>query len=132
LFIGQLLRGFLNVDKKTLLASNDNEFFVPETRNQTIVAMDRLFRLFSGSNRLKSANDKNRGNENFRIGFLPDAKTNKIRAFLFTVNMNVTFNSFSVQHAYYEKLHNYFEQFLEQLRLTEGSNGHVYQQVKHG
>lgn len=96
------------------------------------MAMERLFGLFKGSNRFQSANDDTRGNDNFRIGFLPDSKTQEIRAFLFTVNMNVTFNSFSVQHAYYQRLQNYFLKRLEHLRLTEGINGNVYQQVKHG
>ncbi len=90
--------------------------------------MDRLFQLFKGSNKLQSTS----ANDNFRIGFLPDGKTQEIRAFLFTVNMNVTFNSFAVQHAYYNKLQEYFQERLEQLRVSEGSNGHVYKQVKHG
>jgi heme-degrading monooxygenase HmoA len=46
--------------------------------------------------------------------------------------MNVTFNTYSVQNTYYEKLHEYFEKRLEQLQLSEGLNGHIYQQVKHG
>jgi len=132
LFLGQLLRGFVPSDRKTLLASNDKEFFVPKTRNETIIAMERLFGLFKGSNRFRSTNDDSRGNDNFRIGFLPDAKTQEIRAFLFTVNMNVTFNSFTIQHAYYQKLQNYFQKRLEHLRLTEGPNENVYEQVKHG
>lgn len=94
--------------------------------------MERLFNLFKGSNRFQSTNDDTRANDNFRIGFLPDSKTHEIRAFLFTVNMNVTFNSYSVQDAYYHKLQNYFLKRLEHLRLTEGTNGDVYQQVKHG
>jgi hypothetical protein len=127
-----LLRGFVNTNKEALLSADDNEFFVPATRNQTVCAMDRLFGLFKGSNQFQSANDNARGTENFRLGFLPDSKTQEIRAFLFTINMNVTFNSFSVQHAYYQKLQDYFQKRLEQLRLSEGPNGHVYQQVKHG
>ncbi|CAF4953659.1 unnamed protein product, partial [Rotaria socialis] len=46
--------------------------------------------------------------------------------------MNVTFNSYSVQDAYYNKLQNYFQKRLEQLKISEGLNGHVYKQVKHG
>lgn len=122
------MRGFIQSDRRPLSSVNEKEFFVPRTRNQTVYAMERLFQLFKGSNRFQSSG----GNDDFRIGFLPDQKTKEIRAFLFTVNMNVTFNSFSVQHAYYNRLQSYFEKRLEQLRLTEGSNGHVYQQVKHG
>ncbi len=96
------------------------------------MAMKRLFDLFKGSNRFQSTNDDARGNNNFRIGFLPDAKTQEIRAFLFTVNMNVTFNSFAVQHAYYQRLQSYFQKRLEILKLSEGTNEHVYRQVKHG
>jgi hypothetical protein len=94
--------------------------------------MNRLFKFFSESNQLLSSGDSNRGSNNFRLGFLPDAKTHQLRAFLFIVNMNVTFNAFSVQHEYYQKLHEYFENLLEQLKLSEGLNGHVYEQVKHG
>lgn len=94
--------------------------------------MNSLFNLFKGSNKFQSANDMTRGNENFRIGFLPDGKTQEIRAFLFTVNMNVTFNSYAIQDAYYNKLQTYFQKRLDQLKLIEGSNGHVYKQVKHG
>ncbi|CAF0882361.1 unnamed protein product [Adineta steineri] len=128
LTIGQLLRGFTTSDKKSLISSNDKEFFVPSTRNQTIDAMERLFRLFKGSNQFQSAN----ANDNIRIGFLPDKITKQIRAFLFTVNMNVTFNSYSVQNAYYNKLQTYFEKCLEKIKLEGGSNEHVYKQVKHG
>jgi hypothetical protein len=131
-FVGQLLRGFVTKDRQTLLASNDKEFFAPETRNETVMAMGRLFNLFKGSSRFQSTNDDVRGNNNFRIGFLPDAKTQEIRAFLFTVNMNVTFNSFTVQHAYYNRLQSYFQKRLENLRLSEGPNENVYKQVKHG
>ncbi len=131
-FLGQLLRGFVNSDRRKLLSSNDKEFFVPETRNETVMAMERLFNLFKGSNRFQSTSADTRGNENFRIGFLPDGKTKEIRAFLFTINMNVTFNSFAVQDTYYHKLKNYFQKHLEQLRLSEGTNGNVYKQVKHG
>ena len=94
--------------------------------------MDRLFKLFSESNQFQSTDSNPRGDDYFRIGFLPDSINKEIRAFLFTVNMNVTFNSFAVQDNYYYQLQNYFEKHLEQLRLVEGSNGHVYQQVKHG
>ncbi len=94
--------------------------------------MERLFNLFKGSNRFQSTNDDSRGNDNFRIGFLPDEKTKEIRAFLFTVNMNVTFNSFTIQDAYYKKLQNYFQKQLELLRSSEGPNENVYKQVKHG
>jgi hypothetical protein len=94
--------------------------------------MERLFDLFKGSNRFQSTSDDIRRNDNYRIGFLPDATTKEIRAFLFTVNMNVTFNSFAVQDAYYQRLQSYFERRLEKLRLTEGPNGYVYKQVKHG
>lgn len=94
--------------------------------------MNRLFKFFSESNQLVSSGDSNRGSDQFRLGFLPDAETQRLRAFLFLVNMNVTFDSFSVQNAYYEKLQKYFEQRLEQLRLSEGSDGNVYEQVKHG
>ncbi|CAF3558272.1 unnamed protein product [Rotaria sp. Silwood1] len=132
LTIGQLLRGFVTSTKEKSLPLNDQEFFVPPTRNQTILAMERLFNLFKGSNKFQSANDMTRGNENYRIGFLPDSKTQEIRAFLFTVNMNVTFNSYAVQDVYYNKLQTYFQKRLEQLRLSEGPNGHVYKQVKHG
>jgi hypothetical protein len=97
-----------------------------------MIAMNRLFKFFSESNQLVSSGDTNRGSEHFRLGFLPDAKTHNLRAFLFIVNMNVTFNTYSVQHDYYEKLHQYFEKRLEQLQLSEGLEGHVYQQVKHG
>jgi hypothetical protein len=130
--LGQLLRGFVAKDRQTLLAANDKEFFAPASRNETVMAMERLFDLFKGSNRFQSTNDDARGNNNFRIGFLPDAKTQEIRAFLFTVNMNVTFNSFAVQDAYYHRLQSYFQKRLEQLRLSEGPNENVYQQVKHG
>ncbi|UJR30169.1 hypothetical protein I4U23_017709 [Adineta vaga] len=128
LTIGRLLHGFVRSDTKTFLSLDDKEFYVPSTRNQTVYAMERLFQLFKGSNQFQSGG----GNDNFRIGFLPDRQTRQIRAFLFTINMNVTFNSFTVQHAYYNKLQTYFEKCLEQLKLTEGSNGHVYKQVKHG
>ena len=111
---------------------NENEFFVPPTRDQAKIAMDRLFRFFSESNQMLSSSDPNRGTDHFRLGFLPDAKTLDLRAFLFIVNMNVTFNTFSVQHAYYQKLHEYFEKRLEQLHLSEGLDGQVYEQVKHG
>ena len=94
--------------------------------------MERLFGLFKGSDRFQSMGNDLRSNENFRIGFLPDAKTQEIRSFLLMVNMNVTFNSFTVQDAYYHRLQSYFEKHLEQLRLSEGNNGHVYEQVKHG
>jgi hypothetical protein len=110
---------------------NENEFFVPPTRNQTLIAMNRLFKFFGESDQVLSDNSK-RGSENFRLGFLPDAKTHQLRALLFIVNMNVTFNSYSVQHDYYLKLHDYFQERLEQLQLSEGPNGHVYEQVKHG
>lgn len=96
------------------------------------MAMEKLFGLFKGSDRFQSMGNDVRGNDNFRIGFLPDSKTQEIRAFLFMVNMNVTFNSFTVQHAYFHRLQTYFEKRLEQLRLAEGTNGHVYRQVKHG
>jgi hypothetical protein len=92
-----------------------------------MAAMNRLFQLFIGSDRFLSGN-----NEQFRVGFLPDSTTRIVRAFLFTVNMNVTFNSFAVQDDYYHRLQNYFEDQLEQLRMVEGTHGHVYQQVKHG
>lgn len=81
---------------------------------------------------MAAAGDSSRGSENFRLGFIPDAQTLRLRGFLFMVNMNVTFNTFSVQHAYYQKLRDYFEQRLEQLKLSEGVDGHVYEQVKHG
>jgi hypothetical protein len=129
---GQLLRGFTKTDQNSLLASNDREFFIPSTRNETVIAMERLFRLLSDSNQLQSGDNDQRAPAAFRIGFLPDAKTKEIRAFLFTVNMNVTFNSFAVQDAYYNNLQTYFEKRLEQLKLAEGPNGHVYRQVKHG
>ena len=96
------------------------------------MAMNRLFHLFKGSNTFQSANDVSGGNKDYRIGFLPDIKTKEIRAFLFTVNMNVTFSSFAIQHAYFIKLQNYFQNCLEKLRLSEGPNEHVYKQVKHG
>lgn len=97
-----------------------------------MIAMERLFKFFSDSNQLASSGDSNRGSQNFRLGFLPDAKTRHLRAFLFIVNMNVTFNTYSAQNEYYEKLHEYFDQRLEQLKLSEGVDGHVYEQVKHG
>ena len=128
---GQLLRGYTNTDQNSLLASNDREFFIPSTRNETVLAMGRLFRLLSDSNQLQSGDDQ-RAPDAFRIGFLPDATSKEIRAFLFTVNMNVTFNSFAVQDEYYNSLQTYFEKRLEQLKLAEGANGHVYRQVKHG
>jgi hypothetical protein len=109
----------------------EHEFFVPPTRNDTIIAMNRLFKFFSESNQLASSGDSNRGSDHFRLGFLPDAKTRHLRAFLLIVNMNVTFNTFSVQHDYYQKLNDYFEKRLEQLKLSEGVHGHVYEQVKH-
>jgi hypothetical protein len=43
--------------------------------------------------------------------------------------MNVTFNSFAVQHAYYHKFQTYFQKPLEELRLSESHNGHVYKQL---
>ncbi len=129
MFLGQLLQGFLNKNPSPL---PPNQFFVPPTRNATIVAMNRLFKFFSESNQLISSGDSNRGSDHFRLGFLPDAKTLHLRAFLFLVNMNVIFNTYSVQNAYYEKLHEYFDKRLEQLKLSEGVNGHVYEQVKHG
>lgn len=132
LFLGQLLRGFLKTNSRTYTPYNDKEFFVPPTRQDTVTAMDRLFKFFSESNQLASAGDSSRGADHFRLGFLPDAKTHELRAFLIIVNMNVTFNTFTVQHDYYEKLHDYFEKRLEQLKLFEGLNGHVYEQVKHG
>jgi hypothetical protein len=132
LILGQLLRGFSGIDQAALINANDNEFFVPSTRNETIMAMNRLFRLFSSSNRFQSAKDNARHQEDFRIGFFPDAKTGSIKALLFTVNMNVTFNSFAVQDNYYHRLQTYFNKRLEQLRLVEGTHGHVYRQVKHG
>lgn len=129
LTIGQILQGFILQNPSALPAK---EFYVPPTREDTLMAMNRLFKFFSESNQLASSGDTNRGSNHFRLGFLPDAKTHKLRAFLFIVNMNVTFDTFSVQHQYYEKLHEYFEQRLEQLKLSEGVNGHVYEQVKHG
>ncbi len=131
LFLGHLLRGFLHSTPTNYSPYNDNEFFIPPTRNDTKIAMTRLFKFFSESNQLASSGDSNRGTDHFRLGFLPDAKTHRLRAFLFMVNMNVTFNTFSVQHAYYEKLNDFFEKRLEQLKLSEGLNGHVYEQVKH-
>lgn len=127
-----MLRGFTKTNQSSLSQARDDEFFIPATRNQTVLAMERLFRLFSGSNQFQAANDNQRNHDNFRIGFLPDAKTKEIRAFLFTVNMNVTFNSFAVQDDYYHRLQTYFQKRLDQLKLSEGINGHVYQQVKHG
>lgn len=124
-----MLQGFLKKNPSPLPA---NRFFVPSTRNETLIGMNRLFKFFSDSNQLVSSGDSNRGSEQFRLGFLPDAKTHRLRSFLFLVNMNVTFDSFSVQNAYYEKLDQYFQQRLEQLRLSEGSDGNVYEQVKHG
>ncbi|CAF1168574.1 unnamed protein product [Adineta ricciae] len=132
LTIGELLRGFLTTGVHKYSSSEDQKFFVPPTRNATKVALNRLFKFFSESNQLAAAGDSNRGSENFRLGFLPDAETRHLRAFLFMVNMNVTFNSFSAQHTYYQKLHDYFDQRLEQLKLSEGVHGHVYEQVKHG
>ena len=130
LTIGHLLQGFLNQNPS---ASPGNEFFVPSTREDTLIAMNRLFKFFSESNQLASSGgDSNRGSNHFRLGFLPDAKTHQLRSFIFIVNMNVTFDTFAVQHRYYEKLHEYFEQRLEQLKLSEGGNQHVYEQVKHG
>ena len=130
-FPGQLLRGFLETRQdEDSLSKVEREFYVPSTRNQTVIAMNRLFRFFSESNQVLSAGSS--GSENFRLGFLPDAETHHLRAFLFMVNMNVSFNSYSVQHSYYQKLQHYFEQRLEQLRLAEGTAGHVYEQVKHG
>ena len=123
------MQGFLKKNPSPLPA---NQFFVPSTRNETLIGMNRLFKFFSESNQLVTSGDSSRGSDQFRLGFLPDAKTHRLRAFLFLVNMNVTFDSFSVQNAYYEKLHQYFEQRLEQLRLSEGSDGNVYEQVKHG
>jgi hypothetical protein len=131
-FVGQLLRGFLNTNRNNYISYKDNEFFVPPTRNDTFIAMNRLFKFFSESNQILSSGDSNRGSNHFRLGFLPDSKTHHLRALLFIVNMNVTFNTYSVQHAYYEKLNEYFEKRLEQLKLSEGLNGHVYEQVKHG
>lgn len=128
-FLGQLLQGFLNKNPSSLPST---EFFVPSTRDETKIAMTRLFKFFSESNQLASPGDSNRGSENFRLGFLPDAKTHNLRAFLFIVNMNVTFDTYSIQHDYYEKLREYFEKRLEQLKLSEGVDGHVYEQVKHG
>ena len=127
LTIGQLLRGFLY---STPQEYQDEQFFVPPTRNETIIAMNRLFRFFSESNQILSAGSE--GSENFRLGFLPDAETLHLRAFLFLVNMNVTFNSYTVQHAYYEKLQDYFQTKLEQLKLAAGDQAFVYEQVKHG
>ncbi|CAF3371762.1 unnamed protein product [Rotaria sp. Silwood1] len=132
LTIGQLLRGFLTPNPNNDIKYNEKEFFVPPTRDDTKIAMNRLFKFFSDSNQLVSSNDGNRGSDNFRLGFLPDPKTYQLRAFLFLINMNVTFDTFSVQHAYYQKLEEYFEKRLEQLKLSEGLNGHVYEQVKHG
>ena len=133
MFLGKLLRGFIHSNENALLPLNENEFFVPTTRNQTMFAMDKLFRLFKGSNKFQSANDMSHGKQNFRIGFLPDSQTQQIRAFLFTVNMNVTFNSFTVQHAYYNQLQNYFQQCLDKLKLSKNaSNRQIYQQIKHG
>ncbi len=129
MFLGQLLQGFLNKNPSILPA---NQFFVPPTRKDAQVAMNRLFKFFSESNQLIASGDSNRGSDHFRLGFLPDARTHHLRAFLFIVNMNVTFDTYSVQNAYYEKLHEYFDQRLEQLKLSEGVNGHVYEQVKHG
>ena len=127
------MRGFLETRQdEDSLSKVEQEFYVPSTRNETVIAMDRLFQFFSESDQGASAGDGNGGRESFRLGFLPDAKTHHLRAFLFMVNMNVSFNSYSVQHSYYQKLQYYFEQRLEQLRLAEGTAGHVYEQVKHG
>ena len=109
-----------------------DEFYVPSTRNQTMTAMKRLFRFFSESNQIASSTGGARSKENFRLGFLADAQTEHLRAFIFLVNMNVTFDKFTVQNEYYEKLNNYFQTRLEQLKLSEGSNAEVYEQVKHG
>ena len=130
-FIGKLLRGYIN-KRPADLDSNDNEFRSPETRNDTVIAMNQFLKLFSESNLFPSSSDVNGGSNIFRLGFLPDVKTNQLRAFLFIVNMNVTFNTFSVQHAYYKKLEEYFRKCLEQLKLSESPNGHLYEQVKHG
>lgn len=129
LTIGQLLRGFLQQNPTPLPAK---EFFIPPTREATVLAMDRLFKFFGESNQLISSGNSQRGSDSFRLGFLPNARTQQLRALLFLVNMNVTFNTFSAQHQYYQKLHEYFEKRLEQLKLAEGDNGHVYEQVKHG
>lgn len=111
---------------------DENEFFVPSTRSETYSAMKKLFKFFSSSNQMAASSDTTRGSDNFRLGFLPDPKTHNLRAFLFLVNMNITFDRFSVQHAYFQKLEEYFEKRLEQLKLSEDVNGHVYEQVKHG
>ena len=130
---GQLLRGFLYSSPTDFSSkTTETEFFVPSTREDTQLAMTRLFRFFSDSNQMVSSGDRASSTDNFRLGFLPDAKTKQLRAFLFLVNMNVTFNTYSVQDDYYQKLHHYFQTRLEQLKLSEGSDGHVYNQVKHG
>ncbi|CAF0737563.1 unnamed protein product [Adineta steineri] len=128
LTIGHLLHGFLNPNSRGDSSYNENEFFIPATRNDTVLAMNRLFKFFSASNQVSG----DRANDDFRLGFLPDGKTHDLRALLFLVNMNVTFDAYSVQDAYYGKLHHYFDQRLEQLKLSEGPEGHVYEQVKHG
>ena len=94
--------------------------------------MTRLFQFFSSSNQVASAADRSASSIDFRLGFLPDAKTQELRLLLFIVNMNVTFNTYTVQDEYFQKLQNYFETKLEQLKLSEGADPHVYNQVKHG
>ena len=94
--------------------------------------MERLFGFMGESNRLQSDEKTSRNADDHRIGFMPAPNSTRIRAFLFTVNMNVTFNSYAVQHEYYESLQSYFEERLEQLRLSEGVNPYIYPQVKHG
>ncbi|CAF2034049.1 unnamed protein product [Rotaria magnacalcarata] len=132
LTIGRLLRGFIKKDLSSNSTYDEDEFFVPSTRNETFVAMNQLFKFFNESNQVASSSDSNRGSDNFRLGFLPDPKTHNLSAFLFLVNMNVIFDRYSVQHDYYQKLEEYFEKCLEKLKLSEGLDGHVYEQVKHG
>ena len=134
LTIGRLLRGFLYSSPQDYSSADDDDehFFVPSTRNETLTAMTRLFRFFSESNQILSAGEGSRGSDAFRLGFLPDAETKHLRAFLFLVNMNVTFNAYTVQHQYYLKLQEYFQTRLEQLKLATGDQADVYEQVKHG
>ena len=130
---GELLRGFLYSTPEDYSAQQtESRFFVPATRNETRTAMTRLFQFFSSSNQVASAADRSAGSIDFRLGFLPDAKTQELRLLLFIVNMNVTFNTYTVQDEYFQKLQDYFDTKLQQLKLSEGPDGHVYNQVKHG
>ncbi|CAF1439929.1 unnamed protein product, partial [Didymodactylos carnosus] len=129
LSLGRLIHGFINSNISELSIKSDSEdFFIPPTRNQTVLAIERLITFIKASSTIK---------QNFRIGFLPD-QMKKIKAFIFIVNMNCTFSNYSTQDIYYRKLNDYFQQLLENIKLSSPSSKEdissleLYEMLKHG